>query len=178
MKYSCLLTLSLGFLIALLLSLPALAEGPRQIFLSRHMEKAISGKDPALSPCGEAQAQVFAAQLKDTPLAWLMHTPYLRTKQTAQAFLQPGRQLLSYDPRQVDLLITQLNSTQGNVLVIGHSNTIPALVAKLTGESVVPLSEQDYGRIYTLTQQDGKQWQLKISQLPKPPACRPNANAI
>lgn len=165
-------------LVALLLSLPALADAPRQIFLSRHMEKASSGKDPALSPCGKAQAQVFVAQLKDTPLAWLMHTPYLRSKQTAETFSQPGRQLLSYDPRQVDTLITQLNNIEGNVLVIGHSNTIPALVAKLTGEAVVALTEQDYGRIYTLTQHDGKQWQLKISQLPTPPECKstPMAN--
>mgnify|MGYP003504157318 FL=1 len=163
MKYFLFFVLSLSF--------AAFADSPRQIFLSRHMEKATSGKDPALSPCGVAQAQAFAAQLKNTPLPWLMHTPYQRTKQTAEAFSQQGRQLLSYDPRQLDQLSTELNNKAGNVLVIGHSNTIPALVAKLTGETVAPLTEQDYGRIYILTQQ-GKQWLLKIAQLPTPPPCQ------
>ncbi len=163
MKYFLFFVLSLSF--------AAFADSPRQIFLSRHMEKATSGQDPALSPCGVAQAQAFAAQLKNTPLPWLMHTPYQRTKQTAEAFSQQGRQLLSYDPRQLDQLSTELNNKAGNVLVIGHSNTIPALVAKLTGETVAPLTEQDYGRIYILTQQ-GKQWLLKIEQLPTPPPCQ------
>ena len=163
MKYFLFFVLSLSF--------AAFADSPRQIFLSRHMEKATSGQDPALSPCGVAQVQAFAAQLKNTPLPWLMHTPYQRTKQTAEAFSQQGRQLLSYDPRQLDQLSTELNNKAGNVLVIGHSNTIPALVAKLTGETVAPLTEQDYGRIYILTQQ-GKQWLLKIEQLPTPPPCQ------
>lgn len=163
MKYFLFFVLSLSF--------AAFADSPRQIFLSRHMEKATSGQDPALSPCGVAQAQAFAAQLKNTPLPWLMHTPYQRTKQTAEAFSQQGRQLLSYDPRQLDQLSTELNNKAGNVLVIGHSNTIPALVAKLTGETVAPITEQDYGRIYILTEQ-GKQWLLKIEQLPTPPPCQ------
>lgn len=163
MKYFLFFVLSLSF--------AAFADSPRQIFLSRHMEKATSGQDPALSPCGVAQAQAFAAQLKNTPLPWLMHTPYQRTKQTAEAFSQQGRQLLSYDPRQLDQLSTELNNKAGNVLVIGHSNTIPALVAKLTGETVAPLTEQDYGRIYILTEQS-KQWLLKIEQLPTPPQCQ------
>lgn len=163
MKYFLFFVLSLSF--------AAFADSPRQIFLSRHMEKATSGQDPALSPCGVAQAQAFAAQLKNRQLPWLMHTPYQRTKQTAEAFSQQGRQLLSYDPRQLDQLSTELNNKAGNVLVIGHSNTIPALVAKLTGETVAPLTEQDYGRIYILTQQ-GKQWLLKIEQLPTPPPCQ------
>jgi len=163
-------------LLALLLSVPTFADASRQIFLSRHMEKTSSGQDPALSPCGVAQAQAFAAQLKDTELPWLMHTPYLRTKQTAQAFLQTGRQLVSYDPRQVDLLITEINNKPGNLLVIGHSNTIPALVAKLTGQTVAPLTEQDYGRIYVLSQQD-QQWQLQISQLPIQTQCQSSGKA-
>ncbi len=163
-------------LLALLLSVPTFADASRQIFLSRHMEKTSSGQDPALSPCGVAQAQAFAAQLKDTELPWLMHTPYLRTKQTAQAFLQTGRQLVSYDPRQVDQLITEINNKPGNLLVIGHSNTIPALVAKLTGQTVAPLTEQDYGRIYVLSQQD-QQWQLQISQLPIQTQCQSSGKA-
>ncbi len=163
-------------LLALLLSVPTYADAPRQIFLSRHMEKASSGQDPALSPCGVAQAQAFAKQLHDTPLPWLMHTPYLRTRQTAEAFLQTGRQLMSYDPRQVDQLISEINNKPGNLLVIGHSNTIPALVEKLTGQTVAPLTEQDYGRIYRLTQQ-GQQWQLQISQLPIPSQCQSSHNA-
>lgn len=158
-------------LLGLTLSFSTLADTNRQIFLSRHMEKASSGQDPALSPCGVAQAQAFATQLKDIALPHLMHTPFLRTQQTAQAFLKADRQLLSYDPRQVEALINELKSKTGNVLVIGHSNTIPLLVEKMTGQTVAPLKEQDYGRIYILTEQS-QQWQLHISQLPTPVLCQ------
>lgn len=161
-------------LLAGLLVLPfsgtAFADSPRQLILSRHMHKATTGQDPALSPCGLAQAQALATQLKNHPLPWLLHTPYQRTKQTAQALLQPGRQLVSYDPAQVDQLINLLNNKPGNVLVIGHSNTIPALAAKLTGQAVAPLSEQDYGRIYLLTEQQ-QHWQLQVTQLALPAPC-------
>lgn len=147
------------------------AEEPRQIFLSRHMEKVVGAEDPALSPCGAAQAQAFADQLRETKLPLLLHTPYQRTQQTAQAFLKPGRQLQSYDPRQVEPLLNQLNTMSENALVIGHSNTIPELVSQLTGQPVAALSEQDYGRIYILTQQD-QQWQLEIQQLPSLKECQ------
>lgn len=147
------------------------ADAPRQMLLSRHMEKATGSQDPALSACGLAQAQALAAQWQQTPLPWLLHTPFQRTKQTAQAFLQADRQLISYDPRQVELLIANLNNKPGNVLVVGHSNTIPALVSKLTGQAVAPLGEQDYGRFYLLTEhKDG--WQLHVQQLPTPPQCQ------
>ncbi len=144
---------------------------PRQLLLSRHMEKAEGSDDPALSPCGMAQAQAFAAQFKATALPKLFHTPYRRTQQTAQAFLQSGRALQSYDPRQVEPLLAELNASTDNALVVGHSNTIPALVTTLTGEQVAPLGEQDYGRIYILTQQQQK-WQLEIRQLPLPAECQ------
>ena len=164
-------------LLALLLSVPTFADASRQIFLSRHMEKTSSGQDPALSPCGVAQAQAFAAQLKDTPSSPGSCTPLTcAPNKLPKRFLQTGRQLVSYDPRQVDQLITEINNKPGNLLVIGHSNTIPALVAKLTGQTVAPLTEQDYGRIYVLSQQD-QQWQLQISQLPIQTQCQSSGKA-
>ncbi len=167
MKFFICLTL----LLTLTQSLPATADTPRQLLLSRHMEKAAGGQDPALSACGLAQAQALAAQWQHTQLPWLLHTPFQRTKQTAQAFLQADRQLVSYDPRQVEQLIALLNNKLGNVLVVGHSNTIPALVSQLTGQAVAPLGEQDYGRFYLLTEHnDG--WQLQVQQLPTPPQCQ------
>lgn len=78
---------------------------------------------------------------------------------------------MSYDPRMLNQLISELNNKAGNLLVIGHSNTIPALVAKLSGQTVAPLTEQDYGRIYILTNKD-QQWQLKIEQLPIQSQCQ------
>ena len=53
-----------------------------------------------------------------------------------------------YDPRQVELLVSQLKAQTLPVLVVGHSNTVPELVAQLSGIAMAPLTEQDYDLLY------------------------------
>ena len=51
----------------------------------------------------------------------------------------------------------------GAVLIVGHSNTVPDLVARFGGEAGGRrLTDQDYGTIFVVTPDDGKLSEIKI----------------
>ena len=52
-------------------------------------------------------------------------------------------------------LAATLRSTPGRHLVVGHSNTTPALVELLGGDSGGPIDEAEYDRFYVLTLHPG-----------------------
>ncbi len=58
-----------------------------------------------------------------------------------------------YEPRGDGLIATAelLRSTPGHHLVVGHSNTTPALVEALGGDPIAPIDEMEYDRIYVVT---------------------------
>ena len=45
-------------------------------------------------------------------------------------------------------LLEETRAIPGNVLVVGHSNTVPDLVEMFGGDKPAPLSDADYGTIY------------------------------
>jgi len=119
------------------------------IYLVRHAEKQHEGADPALTECGKARAQALAALLSEVKLSAVYATPYKRTQQTAAAVaMQQQLKVSLYDPREPILLKEQLEQATGPVLVVGHSNTVPALVTMLSGIEVAPLSEQQFDLLY------------------------------
>lgn len=119
------------------------------VYLVRHAEKLADGKDPALTVCGQARADALATSLAGVKLAAVYATPYQRTQQTAAAVAkQQQRDITQYDPRQPEVLLAQLKAQTLPVLVVGHSNTVPELVAQLSGIAMAPLTEQDYDLLY------------------------------
>lgn len=119
------------------------------IYLVRHAEKQQDGADPALTECGKARAQALAALLSEIKLSAVYATPYQRTQQTAAAVAKQQQLSVSlYDPREPALLTEQLAQADGPVLVVGHSNTVPALVTLLSSIEVAPLNEQQFDLLY------------------------------
>lgn len=119
------------------------------IYLVRHAEKQQDGADPALTECGKERAQALAALLSEIKLSAVYATPYQRTQQTAAAVAKQQQLSVSlYDPREPALLTEQLAQADGPVLVVGHSNTVPALVTLLSSIEVAPLNEQQFDMIY------------------------------
>ena len=100
------------------------------IYLVRHAETAPDGTpDPALSGEGRARAARLAAMLGAAGLEAVHTTPYRRTRGTADAVASAaGLQPREYDPRALEAFAAQLVGEGGTHLVVGHSNTTPALV--------------------------------------------------
>lgn len=129
------------------------ARPPAPVFVVvRHAEKTADAGDPALSAAGERRAAALARRLRDEPLVAVYATPLRRTRQTAQPAAQAhGLAIAAYE---ADLpareLAARLRSAHasGTVLVVGHSNTVPGIVAALCGCAVAPLDESEYGDLY------------------------------
>lgn len=122
----------------------------------RHAEKAQDDpRDPTLTPAGRARAERLARMLADAPLAAVYASRFRRTRATAQpAARVHDLTVLTYDAaRPAAELAAQLRAShaRGTVLVVGHSNTVPALAAALCACAVEPMPEGEYGRYYRLT---------------------------
>lgn len=140
------------------LPFPALAD-TFHIYICRHAEKAASdSKDPPLTAEGERRAQHIATMLKDAGLRQVFSTKYERTRQTAApAAAQFGLQVQIYDPAAQEAFARRLRGHGGNALVVGHSNTVPALVRQLGGSADGEIPETEYSRLYRLTFTDDGQ---------------------
>lgn len=118
------------------------------IYLLRHAEKS-SGKDPELTKTGKQRAQQLAILLKKANITHIFSTQYKRTTQTAQPLVEmTGKAIEFYDPRQLKAFAEKLKHMNGNILVIGHSNTTPELTHILSNQPIKPLTEAEYGDLY------------------------------
>ena len=127
---------------------------PAVLHLVRHAEKAETpgDKDPLLSAAGERRAQALVAWAEGRPIDAVYATHLRRTQATA-APLAAARDLdLRVLPAgDTARLLARLRSAHcgGQVLVVGHSNTVPEL-AQAFGAAPFEIGEGEYGRVYTL----------------------------
>lgn len=121
----------------------------------RHAEKARDdAADPSLSDAGLARAQRLAQAMAHAPPAAVYATQFRRTLQTAQpSATATGLPVLRYEagipPAQLARQLRE-SHTRGVILVVGHSNTVPGIVAALSGETVPPMPEEEYGVLYRI----------------------------
>lgn len=122
------------------------------VFLVRHAEKTGGGSDAALSEAGVARARALVDTLRDAGIGRVHSTDYARTRDTAGPIASAlGLGVELYDPRDLGALAARLRSAGGRHLVVGHSNTTPALVALLGGDAGPPIDESsEYDRFYVV----------------------------
>jgi broad specificity phosphatase PhoE len=143
------------YLVAIVFATVAAAQSP-VIFLVRHAERAaISGhvpSDTGLSETGRARAEALAHALKDAQITAIYTTEYKRTKETAAPLAQSlgiRPEVISGD--DVRSLVNKLKGSRGNVLVVGHSNTLPQIISALGISSRVTVAESDYGNLFVVS---------------------------
>lgn len=131
------------------------ADDPSDFVIVRHAEKVPDGSDdPALTAAGQARARAIAAWLADSDVVAVYSTDTRRTRQTAEPTAQShDLPVALYDGDQsADAFAAQLRKAHpaGTVLVVGHSNTSPAIAAALCGCEVEPMTEAEYDRRMTV----------------------------
>ncbi|NOT86642.1 MAG: histidine phosphatase family protein [Lysobacter sp.] len=140
---------------------PAATAGETIFVVVRHAEKATDDpKDPTLTASGHARAQRVAGRLADARVSAVYATGYRRTQSTAAPTARAhGLDVRTYDASTAAAeLAARLRSAHasGWVLVVGHSNTVPAIAGALCGCEVAPLREDEYDRwIRIRTDRDG-----------------------
>jgi broad specificity phosphatase PhoE len=148
----------------LALPLPCLAADATVVVVVRHAEKATDDpRDPSLSEAGQVRAEALAKQLADTPPIVVFSTQYRRTRDTAAPTAQAAGVDVTVRPVDAgnaasyardlarDLHALPAGST---ALVVGHSNTVPGIVAAISGHAQPEMPETEYDR-YTVIVLDG-----------------------
>jgi broad specificity phosphatase PhoE len=129
------------------------------VFVVRHAERADAGTggattmatDPDLSDAGRARAESLAAALKDAKITAIFVTPYKRTRQTAEPLAKAlGVQPTEIDAKDMGSLIEKVKAASGNVVVVGHSNTVPDVLSKLGVDDAPKLADADYDNLFVV----------------------------
>jgi 2,3-bisphosphoglycerate-dependent phosphoglycerate mutase len=152
-------------------------------YIVRHAEKAAgvdpqtmkSFTDPPLTIEGQERALKLKELLGGKNIRHFYSTNTLRTTSTAkplkELFLNTSIQLYSSKPDSMDAFIQLLKSIRkGNVLIVGHSNTVDDIANKLSGKTVVPgdLKDNEYDNLFVIKRK-GKAFVFKAEKYGAPP---------
>lgn len=134
--------------LVLALSLPASAD----VFLVRHAEKKNPKMDKStLSAAGLKRAQALKRVLKDVDLKAVYCTEYERTRQTAApAAAAHGLAIIETPSGDVKGLAKLLlaRPPSEDVLVVGHSDTIPDLLVELGVSTRAAIGPADFDNLF------------------------------
>jgi broad specificity phosphatase PhoE len=127
----------------------------------RHAEKALMPiDDPGLSAEGEARAAELARQLVDADVVAgidaIYSTDTRRTIETAQPIADALElDIQTYENQEDDepVVDAMVNAHKGKIiLVVGHSDTLPTMIAALgASKKVPPIAEFEYDNIYVIS---------------------------
>jgi phosphohistidine phosphatase SixA len=144
----------------------SVSQFPISLILIRHADpqaQRAGDDDPPLSESGSKRAQDLAVALRDAGVTAILTTELRRTRETAA----PLARALGLTPEAVPVEFPISKHVQalenavqrhaaGVVLVVGHSNTIPAFIAKLRGPDLPQICDAVYDKLFTLFRADGK----------------------
>lgn len=125
-------------------------------YLIRHAEKDMENpenEDPYLSDKGTNRAMLYERIFMNITFDEIYATNTKRTLQTVTAVgMDNNTEVKIYETK--DLVTDEfLKNTLGkNVLIVGHSNTIPKIANQLINDDYFQeIDEKDYGNVYVIT---------------------------
>jgi broad specificity phosphatase PhoE len=156
----------------LLIAVLSLAIGARQVIaqatpetvvLVRHAEKAATpADDPPLTAIGEARAKDLWAAMRDAGVSVVITTQFARTRATGQptasALGLTPTVVPATSPTHIQDVVSEIRKHPGKtVLVVGHSNTVPAIVEALGAKRPSAICDATYDDMFVVTiASDGK----------------------
>lgn len=150
----------------ILFAAAAAASAQRTVILVRHAEKATDSNEAAvpLSDAGRARAAHLANMLAGAGITAIYVTETDRARQTAEPLAKALKlEVRAYasrdaagklDPR---ILIDRLkkDDAAGAVLVVGHQNTVPALIAALGYPEKIEIGDRDFDDLFIVVPKVG-----------------------
>jgi broad specificity phosphatase PhoE len=129
------------------------------VYIVRHAEKIttsdsigkMAANDPPLSEAGKVRALVLKNELADKHIGHIYSTNTIRTRSTAEPLSEAIKiNIELYN--SIDSLISAIKSAKGNVLVVGHSNTVDDIVNKLCGQVKIAsdLKDGEYDNLFVV----------------------------
>jgi phosphohistidine phosphatase SixA len=133
------------------------------VVVVRHAEKVDDSADPHLSEAGVRRAEALADALEHAGVTAILATQYRRTQETAAPLA-----------RRAGVPVPVVETTGGAathaaavaaavraqppgalVVVVGHSNTVPAIIAALGGPDVGGIADEEYSDFFVLELEHG-----------------------
>lgn len=149
-------SLALGSALTIAAAGAALAQhaASTTVLLVRHAEKAAEpANDPPLTTAGERRARDLLAAVRDADVSVIMTTQFARTRSTAQ----PTASALGITPEIINAqatpteVATAIRKHAGHtVLVVGHSNTIPAIIEALGAKRPPAICDAVYDNLFVV----------------------------
>ncbi len=133
------------------------ADATTTVILVRHGEKAAEpATDPALTPAGATRAQQLVDAVGARQVTAVFTSMYARSVQTAEPVAMKSKVTPEvFDPRDVShvqLVMDAVNKHRGEtILIVGHSNTVPELIAALGAAKPAEICEGEYDNFYVVT---------------------------
>ena len=136
----------------------ASAAADQVIFVVRHAERAdggagapAAGSDPPLSATGTARAMRLAAMLASADVKHIFTTEFARTRQTAAPLAEATKiKAAAISAKDLPGLAQQVRAAEGNVLVVGHSNTVPELLTQLGVQPAITIADNEYDNLFVV----------------------------
>jgi len=145
---------------AVLLLAAESASAQQTIFLVRHAERADAtppagaamtapSNDPPLSAAGHERAARLASMLRTTNVKYIFASEFLRARQTAAPLAQARHlETVSVPGKEPDSLMAELRGLKGNILIVGHSNTVPDLLKRLGIKEDVLIPDSEFDNLF------------------------------
>jgi len=151
------------------LLVPAAADAQSLVIFVRHAERADGGAgsapksmtgapaDPLLSAAGEQRAAKLVTLLADARVKAIYATEFKRTQDTGRPLAAKlGLSVETVPASDTAALVARVKADHPKdvVLVIGHSNTLPAAIKAFGGPDVT-IADEEYSAIYVLSPATG-----------------------
>ena len=155
-------------------ALPAMCQVT--VILSRHAEKAATPpKDPPLTEAGKKRAELLASMLADSGVDAIYVTEYQRTQQTAAPLAERVHVKPTVISDMQQLIAAIRARKNGVVVVVGHSNTLPEIIAALGGPTV-KIADPEYNNLFVLTVGESQSSLLRLHYGDSMPVPSPNGS--
>ncbi len=141
--------------------------GVTTVFLVRHAERDTTppAPDPPLNEAGKLRAQELARLLGKCGIKAIIPSQFLRTQQTAEPLakqlgLTPTPIPVNPNPanpqevseQSVKAITAKIEQHRGQtVLVVGHGNSVPAVIKALGGDLIPTIGEKEFDNLFVVT---------------------------
>lgn len=129
------------------------------MYVVRHAEQAQDGDDPGLAEAGRRRAGALAGVLREAGITAIYATEAKRTRETAEPVARAlGLEIRQVPREETDALIVRMarEEPRGRVLVVGHSQTVPRILAALGHAEEVTIAREEYDNLFLVMQGEGE----------------------
>jgi len=129
------------------------------VVVIRHAEKQPLGADPPLTASGEARAKLLSHmfgedEVPDARIDAIYVNPSLRSRMTAAPLAARLKLVPIVAPPDARGLVRRVlrEHAGARVLIVGRSDTVPAIVEALSGSGKLPdVADDEYGTMYIVS---------------------------